>query len=63
MKICYKQLYVIQGAASADIRVFGHTCLFVMLLLIGLTLFYTPGVLCLAYTVYMNTNMHKKPAC
>ena len=31
--------------ASADIRVFGHTCLFAMLLLIGLTLFYTPGVL------------------
>ena len=27
-----------------DIRVFGHTCLLTMLLLIGLTRFYTPGV-------------------
>ena len=52
VKICYKLLYVIQEVenkvtnyflASADIRVFGRTCLLTMLLLIGLTLFYTPG--------------------
>ena len=30
--------------ASADIKVFGRTYLFTMLLLIGLTLFYTQGV-------------------
>ena len=49
----YKLLYVIQGVenkvtnflASADIRVFGRTCLLTMLLLIGFALFYTPGVL------------------
>ena len=29
---------------SANIKVFGHTCLFSMLLLIGLALFYIPGV-------------------
>ena len=47
VKICYKLLYVIQGVenkvtnflASADIRVFGRTCLLTMLLLIGLALF------------------------
>ena len=52
VKICYKLLYVLQGVenkvtnflASADIRVFGRTCLFTMLLLVGLALFYTPGV-------------------
>ena len=49
VKICYKLLYVIQNKvtnflASADIRVFGRTCLLTMLLLIGLALFYTPGV-------------------
>ena len=54
VKICYKLLYVIQGVensfgkfnflASADIRAFGRTCLLTMLLLIGLALFYTPGV-------------------
>ena len=49
--ICYKLLYVIQlvensfgKVTSADIRVFGRTCLFAMLLLIGFALFYTPGV-------------------
>ena len=30
--------------ASADIRVFGYTCLFAKLLLIGLPHFYAPGV-------------------
>ena len=52
VKICYKLLYVIQGVenkvtnflASADIRGFGRTCQLTMLLLIGLALFYTPGV-------------------
>ena len=42
VKICYKLLYVIENSnflASADIRVFGRTCLLTMLLLIGLTLF------------------------
>ena len=46
VKICYKLLYVIQGVknifnflASADVKVFGRTCLFAMLLLIGLALF------------------------
>ena len=55
VKICYKLLYVIQVdkrlkilisdfLASADIKVFGCTYLFAMLLLIGLALFYTQGV-------------------
>ena len=54
VKICYKLLYVIQVVkkmfdkysflASTDIKVFGRTYLFAMLLLIGLTLFYTQGV-------------------
>ena len=48
VKICYKPLYVIEVVkfflisnflASADIKVFGCTYLFTMLLLIGLTLF------------------------
>ena len=48
VKICYKLLYVIQVVkrflissflASTDIKVFGRTYLFAMLLLIGLTLF------------------------
>ena len=53
VKICYKLLYVIQVVkrflishflASNDIKVFGRTYLFAMLLLIGLALFYTQGV-------------------
>ena len=50
VKICYKLLYVFQGvenkvtSASADKRVFGRKCLLTMLLLIGVALFYTPGV-------------------
>ena len=47
VKICYKLLYVIQVVkkifgnflASTDIKVFGRTYLFAMLLLIGLALF------------------------
>ena len=51
VKICYKLLYVIQVVkkrflisnflVSTDIKVFGRTYLFAMLLLIGLALFYT----------------------
>ena len=55
-EICYKILYVIQVEwflvsnflALADIKVFGRTYLFTMLLLIGLTLFLHPGCFCLA---------------
>ena len=57
--ICYKLLYVIQVVkktfdisnflASTDIKVFGRTYLFAMLLLIGLALFLHPGCFCLAY--------------
>ena len=55
--ICYKLLYVIQVVkktfdisnflASTDIKVFGRTYLFAMLLLIGLALFLHPGCFCL----------------
>ena len=50
VKIYYKLLYVIQVVkrflisdflASTDIKVFGRTYLFTMLLMIGLALFYT----------------------
>ena len=54
VKIHYKLSYVIQELkivlkvtyflASADIRVFGHTCMFAMFLLIGLALFNAQGV-------------------
>ena len=53
-KLLCKLLYVIQGVknifkvasflASADITVFGYTCTLAILLLIGLALFYIPGV-------------------
>ena len=58
VKICYKLLYIIQAVkkkilsnflASADIKVFGRTYLFTMLLLIGLALFLYPGCFCLAF--------------
>ena len=48
--ICYKLLchssrFLISNfLASTDIKVFGRTYLFAMLLLIGLVLFYTQGV-------------------
>ena len=50
VKICYKTIVSLNISdkvsymASADIKVFGYTYLFAMLLLIGLALFYTPGV-------------------
>ena len=56
VKICYKLLYVIQVVkrflisnflASTDIKVFGRTYLFAVLLLIGLALFLHPGCFCL----------------
>ena len=54
MKICHKLLYVIQVVnnflASTDIKDFGHTYLFAILLLIGLALFLHPGCFCLAYS-------------
>ena len=62
MKICYKLLYVIQVVkkiliskflASTNIKVFGRTYLFVMLLLIGLALFLHPGCFCLAYHYFL----------
>lgn len=50
-------LYVVQGVKKyfnflglADIKVFGHTYLFEMLLLTGLTLFHTQGVFVSIYT-------------
>ena len=49
LTICYKLLchssrFLISNfLASTDIKVFGRTYLFAMLLLIGLTLFYTQG--------------------
>ena len=60
--ICYKLLchssrFLISNfLASTDIKVFGHTYLFVMLLLIGLALFLYPGCFCLAYT--LATELH-----
>ena len=57
VKICYKLLYVIQVVkkifllASTDIKVFGRTYLFAMLLLIGLALFLYPGHFCLSISL------------
>ena len=62
--ICYKLLYVIQVVkrflisnflASTDIKVFGRTYLFAMLLLIGLALFLHPGCFCLAYHYFFGS--------
>ena len=62
VKICYKLLYVIQVVkrflisdilASTDIKVFGHTYLFTMLLLIGLAIFLHLGCFCLAYHYFL----------
>ena len=64
VKICYKLLYVIQVVkrflisnflASTDIKVFGRTYLFAMLLLIGLALFLHPGYFCLAYHYFFGS--------
>ena len=64
VKICYKLLYVIQGVKNIFdkvtfwpqlIKVFGHTCLFVMLLLIGPTLLH-PRCFCLAYRYFVEAD-------
>ena len=61
VKICYKLFYVIQVVkkifisnflTSTDIKVFGHTYLFAMLLLIGLALFFIPRVFLFNITFY-----------
>ena len=63
--ICYKLLchssrFLISNfLASTDIKVFGRTYLFAMLLLIGLALFLHPGCFCLAYLL---THALKVPA-
>ena len=58
LQLLHKLLYVIQVVkrflisnllASTDIKVFGRTYLFAMLLLISLALFLHPGCFCLAY--------------
>ena len=69
--ICYKLLYVIQGVetsfgkvtswpGSADIRVFGCTCLLTMLLLIGLALF-TPKVFLFSFNLHKILILLKDP--
>ena len=69
-KLCYELLYAIQGddkvgnllaSGSADIKAFGCTCLFGMLFLIGLALFYTTGVfvnILIFVHTYMLTYIH-----
>ena len=43
--LCHSSRFLISNfLASTDIKVFGRTYLFAMLLLIGLALFYTQGV-------------------
>ena len=57
--ICYKLLchssrFLISNfLASTDIKVFGRTYLFAMLLLIGLALFLHSGCFCLAYNLQL----------
>ena len=57
--ICYKLLchssrFLISNfLASTDIKVFGRTYLFAMLLLIGLALFLHPGCFCLALVLQL----------
>ena len=59
--ICYKLLchssrFLISNfLASTDIKVFGHTYLFAMLLLIGLAPFLYPGCFCLAYHYFFGS--------
>ena len=57
VKTYYKLLYVIKKLsnflASADIKIFGRTYVFTMLLLIGLALFLHPGCFCLAYHYFL----------
>ena len=59
--ICYKLLchssrFLISNfLASTDIKVFGRTHLFAMLLLIGLALFLHPRCFCLAYHYFFGS--------
>ena len=59
VKICYKLLCHSgsNSLASADIRVFGRTYLFAMLLLIGLTLF-TPQVFLFSISLRIVNKCH-----
>ena len=60
--ICYKLLchssrFLISNfLASTDIKVFGRTYLFAMLLLIDLALYLHPGCFCLAYIILSDRN-------
>ena len=65
VKICYELLYVIQGVENSFGKItswpqliskllVGCTYLFAMLLLIGLALFYTPGVLFSISLLFVN---------
>ena len=66
VKICYKLLYVIQVVKkifdtvsnSTDIKVFGRTYVFAILLLIGLALFLHPGCFCLAMKLLESFKYH-----
>ena len=52
--LCHSSRFLISNfLASTDIKVFGRTYLFAMLLLIGLALFLHPKCFCLAY-YYLN---------
>ena len=45
IRMSFKELQYFNFLASDDTKVFGHTYLFAILLLIGLALFYAQGVL------------------
>ena len=71
VKICYKLLYVIQVVkkifdnflASTNIKVFGRTYLFAMLLLIGLALFLHPRCFCLALPILIKHGFTQTAFC
>ena len=50
-----KRFLISNFLASTDIKVFGCTYLFAMLLLIGLALFLHPGCFCLAYHYFFGS--------
>ena len=54
--MCHSSRFLINNfLASTDIKVFGCTYLFAMLLLIGLALFLYPGCFCLAYHYFFGS--------
>ena len=62
VKMYYKPLYVIQGVksnflASADIKPFGRTCLFTLLLLLALY-FFTPKVFLFSISLLFVNKYH-----